>query len=205
VWIVRDSQVHPSESQLSLRQRGRTRAGEGVTLTMPQLKSEESLNKAGGMDENQQRVQKLLFPGHTCRVALEVKKNQAGGSSRVLSVVSPAEGKSQSESCVFILGKTKLFSSSLQVCYSSLSPFPCPCLFLCLYLYLCLQLCACLCVCMCMSFGVYIRACACASTSVSFPLLPSAFIIAVREIHPLNPGVLWVGWHPSDLHRRRHS
>lgn len=83
---------------------------------MPQLKSEESLKKGAGLDEIQQRVQKLLFPGHTCRVALEVKKNQAGGSNRVLSIVSPAEGKSHTESCVFILGKTKLFSSNLQVC-----------------------------------------------------------------------------------------
>jgi hypothetical protein len=112
---VRD--IRPNRSFVAAEGQNQSRR---VALTMPQLKTEESLKKGGGMDETQQRAQKLLFPGHTCRVALEVKKNKAGGSSRVLSVVSPAEGKSHSESCIFILGKTKLFSSSLQVLYATL-------------------------------------------------------------------------------------
>ncbi len=53
-----------------------------------------------------------------CRVAVEVRKKKSG-NMRVLAIVSPSEGKAQSESVLMIF-KTKMFSNNLQVdSYSS--------------------------------------------------------------------------------------
>ena len=53
-------------------------------------------------------------PSLQCRVALEVRKNNNKGGTRVLCVISPSEGQSQRESGLFIL-KTKLFSGNYLV------------------------------------------------------------------------------------------
>lgn len=112
----RPSQVGKGRRRLRRKGKGLQRKDrQRSPIEMSQLKSENSLKKGPGLSsETDHRIRKLLLPGHLCRVALEVKKSNSGGGGRLLCIVSPAEGKSQRESCLFIL-RTKLFSTSYQV------------------------------------------------------------------------------------------